>query len=121
MLEDSASREILGLVGRTLLGFERLSLELAQGRLLGPRVARGRSGVSRALLVSSFASFRSAAGAGSDLWELREKPEGGMRGTRPAGRPLETAGSFVILGPRSVGVATWVWQAQRCPMQMTHY
>lgn len=62
-------------------------------------MARGRSEVSRALLASSFASFRSAAGSGSDPWELREKPEGGMRGERPAGRPLETAGSFVISGP----------------------
>lgn len=102
-MEVSACGEILGPVGRTL-GFEGLSPELAQGRLLGPRVARGRSEVSRALLASSFASFGSAAGAGSDPWELREKPEeGGMRGARPAGRPL--GNGLAVLLTRAPGAS----------------
>lgn len=67
--------------------------------LLGPRVARGRSEVSRALLASSFASFRSAAGAGSDPWELREKPEGENEGREARGAPLGNGGQFCYLGP----------------------
>lgn len=87
---------------------KRWSMEQTQGRLLGPAVARGHSEVSRALLAFSFASSVSAAGAGSDPWELREKSGGRGRGgggeDEDAGlearrAPLGKGGQFCYLGP----------------------